>query len=45
MRRFRRRQTRTVRRLVRVLAALDEHAAAVRPRPERVVRTSFGAAR
>jgi hypothetical protein len=41
MRRFRRRDTRTVRRLAKAFAALDAEAGAVRPRPGRAARASL----
>jgi hypothetical protein len=34
-----------IRRLAKAFAALDEQAAAVRPRPARAVRTSLGTSR
>jgi hypothetical protein len=42
--RFRRKDTRTVERLVRALAALDDEARVVRPRPPRLLRSSLGGA-
>jgi hypothetical protein len=45
MARFRRREARTVKRLAKVLAALDEHAASRRPQPARPLRASVGAQR
>jgi hypothetical protein len=41
MRRFRR-ETRTIRKLAKALAALDEHASLVRPAPTKLLRTSTG---
>jgi len=45
MPKLKRRQTRTVRRLAKALAALDEQAAVSRPRPPRLLRTPLGVAR
>jgi hypothetical protein len=45
MRKFRRRESRTVRRLAKALAALDDQAALVRPAPQRTLRTQLGAVR
>jgi hypothetical protein len=42
MRRFRRRDIRRIRRLAKALAALDEQAANVRPKPHRDVRARLG---
>lgn len=42
MHRLRRRDIRTIRRLARALAALDEQAALVRPAPRRVLRSQLG---
>jgi hypothetical protein len=40
MHRFRRRETRKIRRLAKAFAALDAQAGAVRPRPARLLRSS-----
>jgi hypothetical protein len=40
MRRFRRRDIRTVRRLAKALAALDTHAGIARPKPPRLLRST-----
>jgi hypothetical protein len=45
VRRFHRRDTRTVRRLAKAFAALDEQAATLRPKPPRLLRGSAAAVR
>jgi hypothetical protein len=45
MSRFRRRDTRTIRRLAKAFAALDEQAGSVRPKPRRTLRGTLAPAR
>jgi hypothetical protein len=45
VRRFRRRDIRTIRRLAKALAALDADACAVRPKPPRLLRSTAAPAR